>query len=96
MEDLEKEIVKLERYLLRQGRDELIRELRSLDVKKLENRLLGQAKHEQEIMDTKANDQKLKEAKEQARDYNSVYTEQLRMNKKIARFISLLMKEQGQ
>lgn len=93
--DLEKEITKLERYLRKQGRDELVQELRSLDNEDRRNRLMKQAVHEQEIMDTKAKDEKLKEAKAEASALNGIYNEQLRMNKKISRFIHLLIEDSG-
>lgn len=93
--DLEKELTKLERYLRRQGRGELVQELRSLDNDERRQRLMKQAVYEQEIMDAKANDAKLKAAKEEARDLGAVYNENLRMNKKISRFIHLLVEDSG-
>lgn len=93
--DLEKELTKLERYLKKQGREELVKELRTLDNDDRRQRLMKQAVYEQEIMDAKANDRKLQAAKEEARDLGAVYNENLRMNKKISRFIHLLVEESG-
>lgn len=93
--DLEKEITKLEKYLVKQGREALIRELRGLKNDDRRQRLMKQAVYEQEIMDTKANDQKLQAAKDELKELNSVYNENLRMNKKISRFIHLLIEESG-
>lgn len=94
-EDLEKEITKLERYLNRQGRGDLCKELRQLNNDHRRARLLKQAVHEQEIMDTKAKDAKLSAAKELARDLGAVYNEQKRMSQKISRFIHLLIEDSG-
>lgn len=93
--DLEKEITKLERYLIKQGRQELVNELRNLDNDDRRNRLMKQAVHEQEIMDTRAKDEKLRKAKEEARFQAASYNEQLRFNKKISRFIHLLIEDSG-
>lgn len=93
--DLEKEITKLEKYLKRQGREELIRELRDLSNDDRRGRLMKQAVYEQEIFDSKENDKDLKAAKEKARDLNAVYNENLRLNKKISRFIHLLIEDSG-
>lgn len=93
--DLEKEKTKLERYLKKQGRNELITELEGLDNDQRRDRLMKQAVHEQEIMDAKANDRELNAAKEKARDLGAVYNENLRMNKKISRFIHLLIEDSG-
>lgn len=93
--DLEKEITKLERYLLKQGREEFVKEIRGLNNDDRRDRLMKQAVYEQEIMDAKANDKKLQAAKDEARSLGSVYSENLRMNKKIARFIHLLIEDSG-
>lgn len=93
--DLEKEITKLERYLNRQGRTELVQELRRLSNDARRERLKGQAIHEQETLDLRAKDKKLIAAKAEARDLNAIYNEQLRMNKKISRFIHLLIEDSG-
>ena len=93
--DLEKELYKLERFLKKQGRNELIEQLRSLNNTDRRNRLMQQAVLEQEIADTKAKDEKLQAAKEAARELNATYTGQLRMAKKIARFIHLLIEDSG-
>jgi hypothetical protein len=93
--DLEKEITKLERYLNRQGRTDLVQELRNLDNDDRRQRLMQQAVLEQEIQDTKEKDEELKKAKAIARDMNATYNEQTRMSRKISRFIHLLIEESG-
>lgn len=93
--DLEKEITKFERYLIKNGRTELVQELRQLDNDDRRQRLMKQAVYEQEIMDAKANDRELQAAKDNARFLGSTYTENLRMNKKISRFIHLLIEDSG-
>lgn len=92
-DELEKEMTKLEKYLKKQGRNELVQELHGLKSDQLKSRLLGQAMHYQEIMDTKAIDEKLTDALELVKSLRASYNEQLRMNKKISRFISLLLKD---
>lgn len=93
--DLEKEMTKLERYLIRQGRNDLVQTLRTLDNDERRNRLMQQAVLEQEIQDTKEKDHKLRQAKDLARELNATYTEQTRMSRKISRFIHLLIEDSG-
>lgn len=93
--DLEKEITKLERYLNRQGRGDLVQELRQLDNDKRRQRLMEQAVLEQEIQDTKEQDEELKKAKAAAREMGASYNEQTRMSRKISRFVHLLIEESG-
>lgn len=93
--DLEKEMTKLERYLIKQGRQDLVNELRDLDNDERRQRLMKQAVLEQEILDTKAKDTKLQDAKDEARSLAATYNEQTRMSKKISRFIHLLIEDSG-
>lgn len=93
--DLEKEMTKLERALLKDGRKELVEELRSLDNDARRERLMKQAIYEQEVQDTKNKDEKLKSARAMASFENSKYTDQIRMSKKIARYIHLLIEDSG-
>jgi hypothetical protein len=93
--DLEKEITKLEKYFVKNGRQEFVQELRSLDNDQRRDRLMKQAVHEQEIMDAKANDKELQAAKDLAKDLGAVYNENLRTNKKISRLIHLLIEDSG-
>lgn len=93
--DLEKEITKFERYLIRQGRAELVQELRQLDNDQRRQRLMQQAVLEQEIQDTKNKDEELKKAKDLARELNATYNDQTRMSRKISRFVHLLIEDSG-
>ncbi len=98
MEDLEKEITKLERYLLKNGRESLIQELRSLSNDQRRNRLMKQAILEQEITDTKAKDAEkdpVKSAKAVLKQHNATFNEQRRFSQKISRFIHLLIEDSG-
>lgn len=92
---LEKEITKLEKYLIRQGREDFVVAMRNADAQSLDFKLLGLAKHKQEIANTKARDIEFNEAKERAKELEAPYKEQLKMNEKLARFVSLVMKEKG-
>lgn len=89
----QKEIIKLEKYLRNQGRQDLVEVLREASPEELKRKLMEQAEHEQAIIDTKNNDDELKEAKEHARSLGAVYNEQVRMNKKISRFVHLLLND---
>lgn len=92
-EDNEKERTKLEKYLIRQGRQNLIEELRNLGTDKLKEKLLAQALYKQETIDAKNNDEKLKAAKDTAKEQAAPYNESIRMNDKISRYINALMKD---
>lgn len=87
----EKEVIKLEKYLRKQGRDELIQSLRACSDTEKRARLLQQAVLEQEITDTKDRDEKLKEANDKSKELNATYSEQTRVCRKISRFIHLLI-----
>jgi hypothetical protein len=90
---LEKEKTKLEKYLVKQGRQDFVNEMDAADVTQLDSRLLGLAKHAQEIANTKANDVELDEAKRAKKDLEAPYRDQLKMNKKLARYVALVMQE---
>ena len=92
---LEKETTKLEKYLVKQGRKDFIDEMRAASPETLNAKLLALAKHNQEIKNTMAKDDKLQEAKERKKDLEGVYKDQTKMNDKLARFVALVMKENG-
>lgn len=94
-EDLEKEATKLEKYLIRNGRSELVVELRRLGLDQLKKRMQDQAIHRQECITARQKDEGLKEAKEKARELAAPYNESIRMCDKISRFVSLLMEDSG-
>lgn len=94
-EDLEKEATKLEKYLIRNGRSELVLELRRLNLEQLKKRIQDQAIFKQESITARQKDEGLKNAKDQARELAAPYNESIRMNDKISRFISLLMEDSG-
>lgn len=91
----EKEIIKLERYLKREGREDFVTEMMGASPVQLDSKMLSLAKHAEEIQTTQADDQKLREAKAEVRTLASPYNDQKRMNKKMNRFVALLMKEKG-
>lgn len=96
--DLEKELTKLEKFLVKNNRQELISQLRSLNNDDRRERLKGQAIAEQEIMDTKekeAEKEEIVNAKAILKEFNATYREQLQANRKIARFIHLLIEDSG-
>ncbi len=89
------ERTKLEKYLKKQGRSELVESLQAFNNEQLKNRLKDQAIHEQVTLNERDNDGTLKKAKATARELSSSYNEQLRMNKKICRYISTLLEDKG-
>lgn len=89
------ERTKLEKYLKRQGRGELVESLQTLNIEELKNRLKDQAIHEQVTLNTRDEDQELRRAKAVAKELNASYNEQLRMNKKICRYINTLLQDKG-
>ena len=91
----EKEVTKLERYLKRNGSPNLVEDLRRLSLEQLKKRMQDQAIHKQDTITEKQNDEKLNKLKDQVREMNATYNEQIRMNDKISRFVSLLMKDLG-
>jgi hypothetical protein len=92
---LEKERTKLERYLKRNGSPNLIEDLGRLNLEQLKKRIQDQAIHKQDTITEKQNDEKLNELKDKVREMNATYNEQIRMNDKISRYISLLIKDVG-
>lgn len=94
-EDNEKEITKLEKYLGRQKDADFVIELRRLDKEQLKKRIQDQALYRQETITARKNDEGLATAREEARGLAAPYSESLRMNDKISRFISLLIEEKG-
>lgn len=93
---LEKEKTKLEKYLKKQGRQDFIEQIDAADVTQLDAKLLGLAKHAQEIANTKANDVALEDVKNEKKTLEQPYREQLQMNKKLSRYVALAMQEKGQ
>jgi hypothetical protein len=92
-DELVKESTKLEKYLIKEGRKDLVIELRRLGPEELKQRLLKQTLYKQEILDSREANETLKKLKESVKLENAPYAENLRMTDKIARFINLLLKE---
>jgi len=92
---LEKETTKLEKYLRKQGRQDFVDEIRAASEATLDSKLLGLAKHREEIRNTKAGDLELEQAKQRKKDLEEPYKDQLKMNEKLSRFIALIMRENG-
>jgi len=92
---LEKEVTKLEKFLKNEGRQDFIDEMRTVDLEALDAKILNLAKHRQEILNTRANDAELERAKEVKKDLEAPYKEQLKMNEKLTRFVSLVMKDRN-
>lgn len=95
MSDISRELeaTKLEKFLKKEGRQDFIDEIRAASPETLEQKLLGLAKHAQEITNTRDADDELRRAKEHAKSLGATYREQKKMNDKLARFVALIMKE---
>lgn len=91
----EKEIIKLERYLKREGREDFVTEMRGASSAQLDAKMLGLAKHREEIQNTQNGDEELKKAKQHAKNLGATYRDQSKMNKKLTRFVALMMQEKG-
>ncbi len=89
----EKETTKLEKYLSKKDRRDFVDEIRGAAPEQLEAKLLGLAKHAQEITNTKDSDEELKKACDHKTQLEAPYKEQKLMNSKLARFCALIMKE---
>lgn len=92
---LEKETTKLEKYLVKQGRKDFIEEIRGASPETLNAKMLGLAKHAQEISNAKADDRVLEAASQHKKDLEAPYRDQKKMNAKLVRFVALIMKENG-
>lgn len=93
MEDSEKELVKIEKYLRKHKDAEFIIELRRLSKDQLEERIKAQALFRQETITAKRDDKILNELKAKVKEFSGPYNDSLRLNDKISRFISLLINE---
>ncbi len=94
---LEKEITKLGRYLVKEGRRDFVDEARGLahDPSAVDAKILGLAKHREEIKTGRDTDTDLKKAKDQAKALGATYRKQLAMNEKLTRFLSLVASEKA-
>jgi hypothetical protein len=96
--DKDKEIIQIEKKLVREGRENLVRELRSLSNEQRRDRLKQQAILGQEIIDNKAKASEkadMAEAISKVREHNATYREQADGCKRISRFVHLLIDESG-
>lgn len=103
--DLEKEITKLEKKFVKDGRTELVQELRNLTNDQRRERLKLQAIVMQEIIDSKAKAERdlelkvpvrsLREAISTVKEHNSLFREQMDAAKRLSRFIHLLIEDSG-
>lgn len=91
----EKEVIKLERYLKREGREDFVTEMMGASPSELDAKMLKLAKEAEEIQDAQNNDEELREAKKEASNLGAPYRERKKMNKKLTRFVALMMQEKG-
>lgn len=96
--DMEKEITKLERKFIKDGRENLVNELRKLTNDQRRERLKAQAILAQEITDNKvkaAQKEDVANAISKVKEHNATYREQSDGCKRIARFLHLLIEDSG-
>lgn len=87
----EKELVKLERKF---GADFCL-EVRKMDKKAIDNKLLELAKYRQALINTRDNDPALREAKQKANNLAYPYTRDLTANLEKQRLVTLIMIDEG-
>lgn len=95
MKDQTTELTKLEKFLIKEGRQDFLVQTQQASTDQLKVKQLELAKHAQEIEDTKQNDEKLIEITEQKKVLEEPYKEQLKFNKKMARYVHIISKEKG-
>lgn len=88
-----KEVTKLEKYLIRQRDSQFVKDLRALTKDQLKKKMQEQAIYRQETVTAKQEDEELKTLKEKVKDLQAPYNDALKMNDKISRFVSLLLKD---
>ena len=87
------ELNSLESKLNNKHGESYVQNLLELSKKELEFKLLELAKHKEEVVTTRNNDEEYQLAKEKVKDLNAPYKEQLGENKLKARYIHLLIKD---
>ncbi len=92
---LEKERTKLEKYLKKNARENLVTEINVMNKDQLQKRLLDQQIEKQKEITLKNNNDKLNSLKDQLREQTAVHNERIRMNDKISRFVSLVLEEKS-
>lgn len=91
---LDEEITKVERFIVKQGQQDFVDAMRASNVEQLDAKLLSLAKHRQDIRNTRDNDTELNHVKDQKRELEAPYREQLKMNEALTKFVALLLKEE--
>lgn len=96
--DLEREITKIEKKMIKDGRKELVTELRNLTNDQRRERLKQQAILSQEIIDNKnkaAQHPEIRAAKDKIKEHNATYREQKDGCNRISRLLHLLIEDSG-
>lgn len=93
---LEKETTKLEKFLIKNDRRDFVDDMRGGSRESLDAKLLSLAKHREDIKNTRAKDEKLESVAKEKKELERPYNEQLKFNEKMARFVALIMRENGQ
>ena len=90
----DKEIIKLEKKLVRNFQTDFVTDVRKMDKQELDRKLLDLAKYSQAIKSTMKIDDKLIDAKNTVSSLKRPYNEDIRGNNEKARFVALVMEEE--
>lgn len=75
---------------------EFVEEVQALNSVDLNNRLAQMAKHAEEVINTKENDERLNEVREELKQLNAPYRDSLKALKLKNKYIILLLKDRGE
>jgi len=89
----EKEIIKIEKKLLKNFEDSFVTEIRGMTPTQLEERIVAFTKAAQENITAKKEDEALEQARKVVNSLNAPYSEFQRKNSEKMRFISLVLQE---
>lgn len=89
----EKEIIKMERKLRKNGQQQFIDDIRGMGESQLNDQILILAKHKQEIITAQKKDPDLRDAKDKVASLNYPYNKNKRANDEKARFVALILKD---
>lgn len=89
----EKEIVKMERKLKKNGQGQFIDDIRAMSEAQLNDQMLILAKHKQDIITAQKKDPDLREARDTVSSLNYPYNNSKRKNDEKSRFVALILKD---
>jgi len=94
--DSEKEIITLEKKLLKVRSEDFVADLRRMSVSEMEAKLSELSKQYQDVITASKEDVELQRLKDQVTDLQGPYNDAKKQNLLTARFVSLLLKEKAE